>query len=88
MDYIRSKETESLLQKKWWHRLIKVSIWVGVLFYGFTVLGELMNYCMPGKDCLEVSAIILVPFIAGFFLLQVIYYKIVIYIVYGRELPK
>jgi hypothetical protein len=89
IEYIRSKKRELFLQKKWWHRLAKVSIWIGVIYFVITEYEfNVAPYCMAGIDCSEALLVYFILWIIGFCLIQIIYYKIVIYVIFGKDLPK
>jgi len=95
MDYIRSREIELFLQKKWWHRLVKIVIWMMVLYYWFTLFHEYPVCAYLGEDvpgatlqgCGLVATMKAFPCILLFFLMQIFYYKVVLYIIYGKEPP-
>ena len=88
IEFIRSKDNELFLQKKWWHRLFKVVLWIGMLEFARRMLVELNLHSSPGSDYRIGLLFYSVVWLIIFFLIQFIYYRIVLYVVYGKALPK
>ncbi|PIR54070.1 hypothetical protein COU75_02735 [Candidatus Peregrinibacteria bacterium CG10_big_fil_rev_8_21_14_0_10_42_8] len=99
IEYIRSKKTEIFLQKKWWHRLLKVGFYFGFAWFGLKLLAELADYCSTETignqvfetsplECSGVAGFYVAWWLFCFLLVQIGYYKIFLYIVYGKDIPK
>ena len=111
--FLRSQKTKSFLEGKWWHRLIKVVLWIMLIYYycvGAAFLYVEEFYKIGGYSELEftrgfdtervyydgitvwdfiLEAIYFIVWGCVMFLIaQFIYYKMILYIVYGKKLPK
>ena len=80
--FFRFKNTNKALEKRSWHRLVKVGIWCGTIVLTFARL----SYLGTTNDEEFMFTVFLGPPLI-YFVLKILYYRVVLYIIYGKHVP-
>ncbi len=75
--------TKEQLETKWWHRLSKVLRWIFTL--GIFIYSIYWWMYVDSEDIIPAIILSLPPPIIMFFLFQIIYKKVILYIVFGKK---
>jgi len=80
---MKEEITKEELENKWWHRLVKVIIYLLSIWF---FISETDNYYPKNYDATGWSILIfLILTVVVFLLCNVFYYKVILYIVYGKN---
>jgi len=82
---MKEEITKEELEKKWWHRMVKVLIWFLSIFGSISFLRIDDFYIAEFSDLIGWIVMFLIITGVLFFVFSFIYYKVILYIVYGKN---